>query len=658
MIELVRAENGSEVSLFRSLQSCYCTFFYEMDGNNMNLQAQMDARKQLEQERKLRKEMEDERLRIEAIKVEEKRAAKAKALERQKEELREILKKEKAQYKLLKEQGLVSDLTDEIKEDLETGRLPHETIKEAQLRHIKALSKLSVDGYGEDSTLKIFGAELLGGDKAEEYTKSEKSATQIKSLKGTLSDEKEENQSLDSAMEAAMQNAMKNMESDMAIPPSEADKDAGGEGKQSKSVEEASDHKMSPLEDTENYIVYDIENKDITQNVGDKEISEEFNPDFDEIRVLWDLEVNDREDEGGVGWTEVLVTRYRHDESPHGSVFLSVDSNEKSPLGWISLSAHDCKLKGVVDEDSHELYDCVNEGLLLDRRTAIIHALAPIEESEEVESGETSAIRKLPQHISGNILSEEGSSPNDDEIDSLQQQTPEYKSGIEKSRDDKAIDGMAKLKALKAEAEEHLKAKAQASVDAINKLPAENASTLGDARQNSEDSMAKLRALKAEAENNLKIKTQSKIEKIKANSEHVDGIGVIKSDQISDNAAKNNSRNELKEVLGEPEALVGMSKLKMLKAQASSKMRENAQAKLEKIHTHKGKVMKEHESDIPGESDIEEEILEDGYNQGQPRDGLAEKLDDTPFKPKSQMTASTKSEDPDETPIRRALDES
>ena len=61
MIELVRANDGSEVGLLHSLQSCYCTFFYEMNRQDMDEQAQKDARRQLEQDRKKRLEIEEER---------------------------------------------------------------------------------------------------------------------------------------------------------------------------------------------------------------------------------------------------------------------------------------------------------------------------------------------------------------------------------------------------------------------------------------------------------------------------------------------------------------------------------------------------------------------------------------------------------------------
>ena len=142
------------------------------------------------------------------------------------------------------------------------------------------------------------------------------------------------------------------------------------------------------------------------------------------------------------------MTRYRHDESPHGSVYLSVDSSEKSPLGWISLSAHDCRLKGVIDEDSHELYDCVNEGLLLNRRTAVVHGLAPIDESGEVENEATEVV-KSPKHAPRKESQEENIFAVDENVASVQQK-PHFVHTNEEGNDDKTGTGMNKLKALKA----------------------------------------------------------------------------------------------------------------------------------------------------------------------------------------------------------------
>ena len=244
-----------------SLQSCYCTFFYEMDREDMDEQAQKDARRQLEKDRKRRKEIEEERkLKLER-EAQQKRDEKAKALERQKAELRAILKHEKAQYKMLKEQGLVPELADEIAEDIETGRLPHETIKEAQLRHIRALSKLSASGYGEDQTAfrEIYDDKMIEADNKDQKEEEKKSSVpSIKSLKGSL-DPGTEIDDLDSKMEAAMLSAMDNIEGDAATPPSDGEEKRDSRDDENSLNSTESKESKSPWEDPDNYIVYDAE---------------------------------------------------------------------------------------------------------------------------------------------------------------------------------------------------------------------------------------------------------------------------------------------------------------------------------------------------------------------------------------------------------------
>jgi hypothetical protein len=646
MIELVRADDGSEVGLLHSLQSCYCTFFYEMDREDMDEQAQKDARRQLEQDRKKRQEMEEARKLKMLREVEEKHTEKARALEKQKAELRAILKHEKAQYKLLKEQGLVSELVDEVGEDVETGRLPHETIKEAQLRHIRALSKLSVAGYGDGQSVAfgdIFDDEML--------EKKESSSPTIKSLKGTL-DTGADDVDMGSAMDAAMQSAMDNVEGDMAVPPSEGeemdrkieDKTESGDGGETKEVK-------SPWEDTDNYIVYDVEarGKDMpvkgattTGNAGHAQEEEDEDNDLDEIRVLWDLEVNDREAEGGVGWTEVLATRFRHDDSPHGSVFLTVDSTEQAVLGWISLSAHDCRLKGVVDEDSHELYDCVNEGLLLDRRTATVSELTPIQEAdEEVENAAIdSMLRPSPskfQRQEENFDEDDagaGGGGDEEEADlSSARSTKEEK--IEQLKEEA---GLSKLQQLQKQARENRKKLMEEKLSKIeigngNKPPPDDGipveeETLGnigsaDERQREEEAgMSKLQRLQKQARENRKKLMEEKLSKIEIGGDNNKSTG----DGVEEETL-GNSRS----------AARGVSDLKRLQMQARANIKKSVDDKLKNIEI----------------GDADNNNNNNKHSPSKPG-GLSQKEDDTPAKLIKKEPGPTKSEEPDATPPIKA----
>ncbi len=586
MIELVRANNGSEVGLLHSLQSCYCTFFYEMNRQDMDEQAQKDARRQLEQDRKKRLEIEEERRSKLAREAEAKRTEKARALEKQKAELRAILKHEKAQYKLLKEQGLVSELEEEIKEDIETGRLPHETIKEAQLRHMRALSKLSVAGYGEGQAVLsgVFDDKMLEKDPATVSQGDESSSPKIKSLKATLG-AGTENEDMDAAMDNAMLSAMNNLEGDMAVPPPEEEDGRKNKATESLSVGESKESK-SPWEDPENFIVYEVDahGKELTvkdaANAGhvdtiSKEIDE--SDDVDEIRVLWDLEVNDREAEGGVGWTEVLATRFRHDDSPHGSVFLTVDSAEHTVLGWISLSAHDCRLKGVVDEDSHELYDCVNEGLLLDRQTATVTELPPIHEvDEEVDGASThAAIRPSPSKF--------------------QPQEQDF--------DDDSKGGGDPLPESTLTKEEK----------------AQKLQNLREKREREEEAdMSAYKRLQMEAQANIQNATEEKLNKIQTDDDN-------NSQSPSDGLA----RESINSVDSDDDGDVsdGFATYKRLQMQAQANIKKSLDEKMKKIDVEGGKSS----TITPSKT------------------GLSQKEDDTPAKVIEEAGAS-KSEEPDATP--------
>lgn len=600
-----------------SLQSCYCTFFYEMDRKDMDVQAQKDARRQLEQDRKRRKEIEEERkLKLER-EAQQKRDEKTRALEMQKAELRAILEHEKAQYKLLKEQGLVPELADEIAEDIETGRLPHETIKEAQLRHIRALSKLSASGYGEGKTafLETYDDKMLEPDDTDQKEEEKKSSEpSIKSLKSSLH-LRTEIDDLDSKMEAAMQSAMENMEGDTAVPPSEGEmkRDIKDNADSLNSTEPK--ESKSPWEDPDNYIVYDAE--------GDRDksinIKEDLDDDatLDEVRVLWDIEIDDRKDEGGVGWTEVLVTRYRHDDSPHGSVFLSVDSSEETSLGWISLSAHDCKLKGVVDEDSHELYDCVNEGLLLDRRTAKVTTLPPIQEdADEVEAKSESRSNTMDVDRSKAEAPEENFDE-DNEDESIAQQESQG--------------SMSKLQRLQLQAREKMKASADEKIQKI-KVGDESAhqnSDYSEAKAQEENfgednGQRKLQQLQEDARENIKASADEKVKKINTGDE-----GTLEEHDNEQNGSSINSDGEnlqVEKIENDFDKNNGISKLKRLQLQARANIENSVENKLDKIDTG-----------------ILEEVVESDVGHMTPyRSGLSQKEDDTP----ARLDAS-KSDQPD-----------
>ena len=103
-------------------------------------------------------------------------------------------------------------------------------------------------------------------------------------------------------MEAAS-SAMDNIEGDAATPPSDSEEKRDSRDDENSLNSTESKESKSPWEDPDNYIVYDAEED------GDKTMNakEDINDDaiLDEVRVLWDIEIDVREEEG-VGWTEIL----------------------------------------------------------------------------------------------------------------------------------------------------------------------------------------------------------------------------------------------------------------------------------------------------------------------------------------------------------------
>jgi hypothetical protein len=140
--------------------------------------------------------------------------------------------------------------------------------------------------------------------------------------------------------------------------------------------------------DTENYSVYVA-----TDVSGDLDDDDDDADERLEIRVLWELEVDDPVHQGGTGWTTVLVIKYRHDDTPHGSVEIGTDDTSP-PLGWIELMANDSRLIQNLDEDSEELYSTVANGMEEDRtRGMTVKMLQPIqEEDDDDEIGEVEGV--------------------------------------------------------------------------------------------------------------------------------------------------------------------------------------------------------------------------------------------------------------------------
>ncbi len=604
MVELVQPINDDHSNLFHQLQRCYCTFFYEADDDSES-QALRDARRQQEEQRRRAMEEMHEKARQEAEERKKLQAEQDAALERQKQEMRAVISHEREQYRLLREQGLVAELVGEDN-GAELGTDGGAGMRASQRRHVKNMSSGSVfddEMFAKNSppTSPARGLASVAGD----VPLPQKPFPGLKGSLGSAAEregqqkgqEAEEEDGGDDLMAAAM--AQMAAGGDQGVAPDDA---PGGDTKTEDPAEtkddtatEPGERKEQPAKEYSDLLHYTAHPTNPEKEAGmppgpggDDERDDADDEDALTVRVLWELQVNDDEEEGGLGWTTVLVTRYRHDDTPHGTVYIVAGPAEEESagagIGWIPLEAHDCKLRAVCDEDSTELYQTVKEGLLLDRRNATVTKLAPIKEDDDDDEAEVEDAEGVTRVASRRESRGEGDpmpdadafQPSDTNFDGDGAGAGASGSGTEASLT--KAEKFAKLKAMKNAADDARMQQGQSKLDKLKRLQAEKRQLEAEAAQASgehpgESKLDKLKRLKREAKEKAAKEGQEKLETLK--QKKAEAAAEIAEEALEELDLE---EEDLEEVeipnAGPAQPESKLDKLKRLKAEATEKQKE------------------------------------------------------------------------------------